>query len=194
MRPGSPHSGSARSESQRSSGTGTTATACREALASLRALASQLPPGFAQTPADPAVVAANLRAIGVRTHAPPSPRHGGGSQSLFPLPQPIDVSMVNSASTSCAQAAVLSGATIVPPQSPSGDDRPLDEAEMARRTAHLSAAAAAAAAASASRPATEVRSRPPRGAAAMAAAVQSAEVDVAQILSAFPGLQTNMRV
>lgn len=38
------------------------------------------------------------------------------------------------------------------------------------------------------RPATEIRSRPPRGAAAEAAAAQSAELDAAQILSTFPSL------
>uniref|UniRef100_A0A7S2NQL1 Uncharacterized protein n=1 Tax=Haptolina brevifila TaxID=156173 RepID=A0A7S2NQL1_9EUKA len=68
-RPGSPHSASARSESQRSTGTNTTATTCREALASLRLLAQQLPPGFGQSSTEPAVIAADLRAIGVR---PPS--------------------------------------------------------------------------------------------------------------------------
>ena len=47
-------------------------------------------------------------------------------------------------------------------------------------------AEAAAATAAASRPAPEVRSRPPRGAAAQAAAAQSLEVDAAAILSFLP--------
>ena len=67
----SPHSQSARSvrsEGERSSGTGTTATTCREVIASLKALAQTLPPGIGgHAPADPSVMAANLRAIGVRT-------------------------------------------------------------------------------------------------------------------------------
>ena len=259
----SPHSASARSvrsEGERSSGTGTTATTCREALASLRLLAQQLPPGFAQNVSDPAVVAANLRAIGARAGigsptSTPSPiggapmglnmgacgsgsagasgggasggcsvssrssgRHGaispgglvqsfcsslsgsgggsvGGSGSgghgsgggagapASRLP-PLDVSIANTC-VGCFDIP-QSPVSEVPSSSDPEMVARFEAREAERRDRAAQMAEAAAAATASSRPAPEVRSRPPRGAAAQAAAAQSLELDAAQIISNFP--------
>ena len=190
MHPGSPRS--AISESAKSSNTGTTATCCREALASLRMLAQNLPPAsHHRSPSDPhaaaAALAANLRTIGLRG-------------ALGPAGHPA----------TAAAAAAASARRCTPPNMGAaggndafGFDQPdaptlgigesgggaADEQQLAMR-AQLQAAATAQLQLC-THPPAEVRSRPPRGAAAAAAAEQSAELEAAQIEAAHAALTTS---
>ena len=87
-----------------------------------------------------------------------------------------------------AAASGISPTTLQPPWRSAAAKAKMTRAAAAAKLSEAAAAELSAAAATGARPATEVRSRPPRGAAAQAAAVQSAELDAAQIISTFPSL------
>jgi hypothetical protein len=145
--------------------TGTTATDCRGALASLRMLAQHLPPAsHHRSPSDPtaaaAALAANLRTIGVRE--PPC----GGSHPAAPARRPPPLPPHVGAAQLQADEASFGFDPTCP--APTG----------AVLHAQLQAAAAAQLQVC-THPATEVRSRPPRGAAAATAADQAADLEAA---------------
>ena len=174
----------------------------REALASLRQLAQQLPPRFAEFGLIEQPLRRSAALPGVGGGATPTglPGVGGGARLCgTPSGTPSVVSRVASPTLSFTPS--LSGSAsppvIVPSTARRYDASPPSESAVpdavpgvssgATPTAELPASAGAHHGAS-TRPVTEIRSRPPRGAAAQVAAVQSAELDAAQILSTFPSL------
>ena len=187
-RPGSPHSASARSVGNASSGTNTTATTCREALDSLRLLNQQLTGGGARLQSPSPVGNASVQSAGSCG--------SGGSDRCNPRPASVGGRPINllPLSISAADASgVMNTLFENVPQSPSAASQGSEqEAYRATAAARARMEEAAAAATAPSLPAPEVRSRPPRGAAAQAAAAQSLELDAAQILSSFPGLRASV--
>ena len=112
--------------------------------------------------------------------------HGSGGGAGAPASRlpPLDVSIANTC-VGCFDIP-QSPVSEVPSSSDPEMVARFEAREAERRDRAAQMAEAAAAATASSRPAPEVRSRPPRGAAAQAAAAQSLELDAAQIISNFP--------
>ena len=91
---------------------------------------------------------------------------------------------------SCVASSIGAISPAVPSEPSGATSKPEGEQEAGgpSKVSSRRLRAVAVAAASVVWPASEVRSRPPRGAAAQAAAAQSAELDAAQLLSTFPQL------
>ena len=97
-----------------------------------------------------------------------------------PLPPAIDLNLVESRNHHLLPSAAYA---LPVPQSPGAEVAEGYEGSRGRAAQQLAAAAALA---GGRVPQTEVRSRPPRGAAAQQLAAQSLELDAAQILSQMP--------
>ena len=147
--------------------TGTTATDCRGALASLRMLAQHLPPAsHHRSPSDPTAaavaLAVNLRTIGVREPPGGSSPPTATARRPPPLQPHVGVAQLQADDASF------------------GFDQACPAATTGGADLHTQLQAAAAAQLQlCTHPATEVRSRPPRGAAAATAADQAAELEAA---------------
>ena len=150
-----------------SANTGTTATDCRGALASLRMLAQHLPPAsHHRSPSDPTAaavaLAVNLRTIGVREPPGGSSPPTATARRPPPLQPHVGVAQLQADDASF------------------GFDQACPAATTGGADLHTQLQAAAAAQLQlCTHPATEVRSRPPRGAAAATAADQAAELEAA---------------